>query len=88
MWKEFLLLAILAWNIITFFLFGWDKLSAKKRWGRVQESFLLFAALLFGSFGALFGMVLWNHKTSKMLFRLMVPLLFLLQMILTGAILY
>ncbi|MBQ9915237.1 MAG: DUF1294 domain-containing protein [Clostridia bacterium] len=55
-------------------LFGFDKLQAKGGGRRVRESTLLWCCYLFGSIGALFGMVLFNHKTAKMKFRLLVPL--------------
>ncbi len=67
-------IAFTVWNLIVFFLFGWDKLAAKKHWSRIQEGLMLLVAFLFGGVGAMFGMVLWNHKTSKMKFRLLIPL--------------
>lgn len=73
---------ILIWNLITFFLFGWDKLASKNRWKRIRESVLLAVAFLFGGAGAMFGMVIWNHKTSKMKFRLLIPLFVLVNGIL------
>ncbi len=82
MWSEFVYLAIFVWNLITFFLFGWDKFASKKHWNRIQESLLLFVAFLLGSAGAMFGMVIWNHKTSKMKFRLLIPLFVIIHSVL------
>lgn len=65
---------ILIFNIFTFLLFGLDKLNAKKKSFRIPEFVLIVLALFFGGAGAMLGMVVFNHKTSKMLFRIMVPL--------------
>lgn len=67
---------ILAFNIFTFLLFGLDKAMAKKKGFRVPEIVLLLCSFFFGGAGALFGMVVFNHKTSKMKFRIFVPLFF------------
>ena len=45
----------------------------KKGSRRIQESVLLGLAVIFGGVGAMFGMVAFNHKTSKPLFRFVVP---------------
>ncbi len=74
--------AIMIWNLLAFFLYGWDKLCAKQHWRRIPESVLLSAAFLTGSFGAMFGMVVFNHKTSKPKFRFLVPLFLLLHLVL------
>ena len=65
--------AIILWNILTFFLYGWDKLCAKQHWRRIPENVLIGCSFVMGASGALFGMVIWNHKTSKMKFRLLIP---------------
>ncbi|MBE7019027.1 MAG: DUF1294 domain-containing protein [Ruminococcaceae bacterium] len=80
-WSYLFLKIFIVWNLLIFFLYGWDKLAAKNHWWRVPEKVLLFTALLMGSFGAMFGMVLWNHKTSKLKFRFCVPVFTLLNMI-------
>ncbi len=66
--------ALLLWNVIVFFVYGADKLKAKKSKRRISEATLITLAFLFGGVGGLFGMVMFNHKTSKMKFRLLVPL--------------
>ena len=69
---------LLIWNIFTMLLYGIDKLKAKKRSWRISETALIVPAFLLGGTGAILGMVLFNHKTSKMKFRILVPLAFLL----------
>lgn len=55
-------------NLVTFLVFGFDKLKAKykeKHEGarRVPEKTLFLLAALGGSVGALLGMRVWRHKT-------------------------
>ena len=66
-------------SLLTLILFGWDKLMAVKDRRRIPEGALLFAALLGGGLGGLLGMYLCRHKTRKPVFRILVPLLFALQ---------
>lgn len=65
---------ILIVNILSFLLYGFDKLLAKKKKYRIPEALLLLLAFVFGGVGAIFGMVIFNHKTSKLKFRVLVPL--------------
>ena len=65
---------LIIWNIIVFFTYGIDKLKSKKSKFRISEATLLIFAFLMGAIGALFGMVIFNHKTSKPQFRYVVPI--------------
>lgn len=67
---------VLIINILTFFVYGIDKLNAKRKNFRVPEAVLILLSLFFGGVGAILGMVVFNHKTSKMSFRIIVPLAF------------
>ena len=69
---------LLIWNIVVLFVYGVDKLLAKQQKRRISEAALLVCAFLFGGCGAMFGMVLFNHKTSKLKFRIFVPFFALL----------
>lgn len=51
-------------SLITFLLFGADKLKALAKKRRIPERTLLLLAWLGGSFGALPAMVLFHHKTN------------------------
>lgn len=73
-------------NVITFFVFGVDKWKAKRKEKkdtvrRVPERTLLLLAVLGGSVGALLGMKAWRHKTLHRAFRLGVPLILALQIL-------
>ena len=52
-------------NLITFLLFGLDKLRARAGSGRVSEGALLIWAFSGGSIGAYAGRALFRHKTRK-----------------------
>lgn len=80
------LVSLLALNIITFAAYGLDKSKARKRRWRIPESTLLWMAALGGSLGAWLGMNVWHHKTLHLKFRLGVPLLLILHLILVGMV--
>ena len=65
---------LLVWNIVVMLIYGIDKMQAKRRGRRISERTLLLCSFMLGGFGAMFGMVLFNHKTSKMKFRILVPM--------------
>lgn len=64
-----------AMNVLSFFAFGIDKALSKSKSRRISEKTLLTLSALGGPFGALLGMVIFNHKTSKAKFRFTVPFL-------------
>jgi uncharacterized membrane protein YsdA (DUF1294 family) len=66
-------------NVITFFLFGIDKLKAKRSKWRVSEAMLLGMAAIGGSIGAWLGMMVWHHKTLHKKFRYGIPLILMVQ---------
>ncbi len=68
------LIIFLIWNIIVMFIYGIDKMQAKREKRRISEKALLSCAFLLGGYGAVFGMILFNHKTSKIKFRTLVPI--------------
>ena len=63
-------------NLITFFVYAYDKHIARQNKGkrRVPERTLLLLAFSGGFLGALLGMVLCRHKTKHTRFLLLVPL--------------
>lgn len=72
-------------NILTFIVYGIDKLKAKKGKCRIPESTLLLLAIIGGSIGAWLGMKVWHHKTMHKKFKYGIPLTIILQL---GVLLY
>lgn len=73
-------------NLVTFFVFGVDKLKAKRKevhesTRRVPEKTLFLLSALGGSVGALLGMRVWRHKTLHKTFRFGIPAILALQII-------
>ncbi|MBQ7956856.1 MAG: DUF1294 domain-containing protein [Clostridia bacterium] len=68
-------------NVITFAVFGIDKLKAVKEKWRVPEKVLFLLALLGGSLGALIGMYSFRHKTKKIAFKIGIPVIMIAQII-------
>ncbi|MBE7531458.1 MAG: DUF1294 domain-containing protein [Chloroflexi bacterium] len=77
------LTALWAWlisiTIVTFFTYGYDKLIAGSARLRVPENTLLALAFVGGTVGALAGMALFHHKTSKRSFQLKLVIVLLVQ---------
>ena len=72
------ILLLVAVNLVSFTLYGLDKLKAKKGLWRIRESTLLLIAALGGSVGALLGMEVFRHKTKHWQFKVLVPVFFIL----------
>jgi len=68
-----IIVAFVAWNLITFLVYGADKAKAKKDKRRISEKALILVALIMGGLGALLGMVVFRHKTNKLKFTIGVP---------------
>ena len=55
-------------SILSFALYGIDKAKAKAHKWRIKEAVLLGFGFFGGAIGALFGMVLFHHKTKHWYF--------------------
>ena len=67
-------------SILTFAIYGWDKHCAVFAKGRVPEFIQLALTFLAGAFGALCGMILFEHKTKHKSLLICVPLFLFLQL--------
>jgi uncharacterized membrane protein YsdA (DUF1294 family) len=74
-----LLYYLIVINIVTFVVYGIDKLKAKQGSWRISEATLLMLALIGGSIGAMLGMKVWHHKTQHKKFKYGLPLILLAQ---------
>lgn len=78
-------------NLITFFVFGLDKLKAKRKvthesTRRVPEKTLFLLAAVGGSIGALLGIKVWHHKTLHKTFRFGIPAILILQILIPAGL--
>lgn len=81
---RYVLYALLAFNILTFIIYGIDKLKAKQQWSRVSEATLILLALAGGSIGAWLGMKIWHHKTLHKQFKYGIPAIIVMQALLVS----
>ena len=82
---------LLLLNLVTFFVFGFDKFKAKykethERARRVPEKTLFLLVALGGGAGALLGMKVWRHKTLHRSFRIGIPLILILQILIPAGL--
>lgn len=75
--KEYLIII----NILSFILYGIDKLKAIKKKERISEKALILIGILGGSIGSLIGMNLFRHKTKKLKFIIFLPLILIIHII-------
>ena len=68
-------------NIITFIIYGLDKLFAKKNKRRISIVALFTLAFIGGSIGALIAMYVFKHKTQKPYFTVGIPLIIVMQLV-------
>ncbi|MBP3701039.1 MAG: DUF1294 domain-containing protein [Lachnospiraceae bacterium] len=80
--QTILLTYLLIANLISLILYGIDKRKAIRDKWRIPEKTLLLSALFGGAPGALWGMILFHHKTKKAKFFITIPVLFVLQVVL------
>lgn len=75
-------------NILTFLLMIYDKHEAKIGEWRISEKTLFVFAMLGGSLGGIIGMYVARHKTKKWYFKYGFPLIFIMQLVVVGYLLY
>lgn len=68
-------------NVVGFWSMGRDKYLAQSRKWRISEMTLLLIAALGGSIGSIAGMVLFRHKTLHKKFRIGLPVILLIQVV-------
>lgn len=68
-----MIITVILWNIFVFLLYGFDKLSAIKKWQRISEKTLLTCSFSLGGVGAILGMNIFRHKTKHLKFTILVP---------------
>lgn len=79
--NPYLFCYLIAANLAGFILFGVDKYKAKNHLWRIPEKTLFAAALIGGSLGCLIGMYFFHHKTRHWYFRIGIPLILVLNLL-------
>lgn len=83
---KYFYIAVLIINSVLFLMYGIDKFRARHNMWRISEFMLIAPAYIFASFGAMLGMIVFNHKTIKPKFRILVSLSFIFNVICAIAI--
>lgn len=89
--KEFtvsLIIYICVINIIGFILMGADKKKAVQGKWRIRESTLFLVSIIGGSVGTLAGMFFFHHKTKKWYFRIFMPLILILHIVIAAVLIF
>jgi uncharacterized membrane protein YsdA (DUF1294 family) len=79
--------ALVALNVVTFAIFGWDKFCATHGRRRISERALLTLMAVGGSPGGWAAMLVFHHKTQKASFRWPAIVIVVLQAAALGLIL-
>ena len=79
--KYFIIYLIII-NLIAFLAMYIDTRRARYGKWRIPEQTLFILALIGGSIGAIIGMYVFRHKTKKMRFSIVFPIILILQIIL------
>lgn len=77
---------LLALNLAGLLSMGIDKQKARKHRWRIPEKTLFLIAALGGSAGSILGMLLFRHKTRHLSFRLGMPAILALQIMVGWAV--
>ena len=68
-------------NILGFLVMGLDKHKAKMADRRIPENTLFMLTILGGGVGTIAGMYVFHHKTKKMKFKVGMPLILILEIL-------
>lgn len=82
---KYVIIYLIAINVITMIMFGIDKRKAIKNEWRIPERTLFILAIIGGSIGGILGMHMFHHKTKKWYFAYGIPLILIIQI---GSVIY
>ncbi len=78
---KYFIIYLIVINLITFLSMYIDKRKAKYGKWRIPEQTLLILAIIGGSIGGIVGMYTFRHKTKKLRFTIIFPLILILQVV-------
>lgn len=67
---------------------GADKKKAVQGKWRIRESTLFLVSIIGGSVGTLAGMFFFHHKTKKWYFRIFMPLILILHIVIAAVLIF
>ncbi|HSQ87825.1 DUF1294 domain-containing protein [Romboutsia sp.] len=79
--ENLLLVYLFIINIISFIAMFIDKQRAINHKWRISEYTLMSLAIVGGSFGSIFGMYIFRHKTKKIKFKIGIPFIIFIQIL-------
>lgn len=79
---------IVVMNIVGFFLIKVDKKRLQNKEPRIKEVLLFVIAGLSGGVGELLSMLIFRHKTYKWYFKLFMPIIAVLNIAVSGLVLF
>ncbi|MGO1581107.1 MAG: DUF1294 domain-containing protein [Peptoniphilaceae bacterium] len=79
---KYLITLLLLLNAISFLLYFIDKKRAIKGKSRISEKNLIISSLFLSALGSFMAMILFKHKTKKLKFKILIPLLMIIQIFL------
>ena len=80
--KELFVSYLVIINLVAIILMYIDKQKAKKHQWRISEDTLIGVSIIGGGIGALWGMHVFRHKTKHWSFKIGIPFLMIVQVIL------
>lgn len=80
---KFLTIYLVVINFISFILMGIDKKRAIRHQWRIAEKTLFMSAIIGGSIGSIVGMKFFRHKTKHKSFVIGMPIILLIQVVIT-----
>lgn len=80
-WK-YVIIYLLAINVIGFLAMGIDKYKAIKNYWRIPEGTLMMLAVLGGGIGTIAGIYTFRHKTKKLKFTVGMPTILISEIVL------
>ena len=84
--KEIFIIYLIIANAVGFFVMKMDKERAKAKAWRIPEKVLFGIAILGGSIGTWVGMYIFHHKTKHWYFRIGMPIIAIVQVVLLGMV--
>lgn len=80
--RPYLFVYVLSINLISFLAFGFDKHRANRNKWRLKNRLLLGLSFIGGAIGGLIGMNVFRHKTKKAYYKMGLPLMILMHILL------